>query len=389
MASLLEMKTYNPQGRRRVLVTKPLVGRRWLDILIAADCRVDQILYRGMLTEDQIINAIGSRCDGVVGQLTENWDEKLFSALKRAGGKVYTNVAVGFDNVKVEAATDQGIAVGNTPGVLTEATAEMAVSLILSTARRVVEADKFMRADKYDIWLPDLFIGKLLHGKTIGIIGAGRIGSSVALTMVRGFNMNLTYFDKYQNKRMENAVEKYSTYLASCGEQPIRRLIRAGSVDEVLRTADIVSLHPNLDKTTFHLMNSERLQMMKKDAILINCARGPVIDEVALVQHCRENKEFYAGLDVFEDEPKMKPGLKDLDNVIVVPHIASATMWTRTGMCALAAANVASILQGYPVWTSPNVIPFVDDPVASMPKAAPSIVNAKALGLASHANPKL
>eukprot|EP00180_Rhodochaete_pulchella_P002547 Plantae.Rhodophyta-Rhodochaete_pulchella.ctg39135.p1 GENE.Plantae.Rhodophyta-Rhodochaete_pulchella.ctg39135~~Plantae.Rhodophyta-Rhodochaete_pulchella.ctg39135.p1 ORF type:complete len:285 (+),score=41.67 Plantae.Rhodophyta-Rhodochaete_pulchella.ctg39135:61-855(+) len=264
----------------------------------------------------------------------------------------------------------------------------MAVSLIMAAARRVVEADAFMREGRYDIWLPDLLIGKLLHGKTIGVIGAGRIGSTVALTMVRGFKMNLVYYDKYQNKRMENAVASFAKHLVDCGDPPVT-LTRVDNVEDLLRTCDVVSLHPNLDKTTYHMMNAQRLPLMKPDAILINCARGPVIDEVALVEHCRTNKDFYAGLDVFEDEPKMKPGLKDLSNVVVVPHIASATLWTRTGMCALAAANVAAVLQGYPVWTSPNVLPFVDGPLSASPKAAPSIVNSKALQLPTFMQGKL
>jgi len=150
-------------------------------------------------------------------------------------------------------------------------------------------------------------------------------------------------------------------------------------VEEVLKRADVVSLHPLLDETTHHLINAKRLRLMKTNAILVNAARGPVIDEAALVAHCKQNPEFKAGLDVFEDEPKMKRGLSKLKNVVIVPHIASATQWTRQGMATLAASNVAGILRGWPVSTDPRRIPeFLD---GKGPRAAPSIVNAKELGL--------
>jgi hydroxypyruvate reductase 1 len=149
-------------------------------------------------------------------------------------------------------------------------------------------------------------------------------------------------------------------------------------VEELLRDSDVVSLHTVLDDTTHHLINTERLGVMKEHAILVNTCRGPVIDEAALVAHCRENPGFRAGLDVFEEEPAMKPGLAELDNVVIVPHIGSATIWTREGMATLAASNVAGILSGYPVWQDSDVLPFLQ---GDAPKAAPSIVNAKELGL--------
>jgi hydroxypyruvate reductase 1 len=147
-------------------------------------------------------------------------------------------------------------------------------------------------------------------------------------------------------------------------------------VADVLRVADVVSIHTVLDDTTYHLIDAEALAAMKPDAVLVNSSRGPVIDEAALVEHCRANPEFRAGLDVFEDEPAMKPGLADLDNVVIVPHIASATVWTREGMSSLAAANVAGVLQDYPVWDGDNIVPFL---AGDVPQAAPSIVNAKDL----------
>ncbi|CAI5531297.1 unnamed protein product [Closterium sp. Naga37s-1] len=364
-------------------------GTSWIDALVAADCRLEICTAsKTILSVDDILQLIGDRCDGVIGQLTEEWGERLFAALARAGGRAYSNMAVGFNNVDVDAATRHSISVGNTPGVLTETTAELAAALTVAAARRVVEADYFMRAGKYDGWLPTMFIGNLLKGQTVGIIGAGRIGSAYARMMVEGFKMNLIYYDLYQSKRLEESVSAYSSFLQSQGEPPVTWR-RASSPEEVLQVADVVSLHLVLDKTTFHLLDERRLNMMKKDAILVNCSRGPVVDEVALVRHLKANPAFRAALDVFEDEPLMKPGLSTLPNVVVVPHIASASQWTRAGMAALAALNVASQLQGYPVWHNPNdVLPFLD-PTHPPPKACPSIVNAKQLGLPTTTPSKL
>lgn len=371
-------QSYHPSGSKRVIVTKTLPGKRWLEVLTAADCRVEVCTSPDILSVDEIKSAIGDRCDGVIGQLTEDWSETLFAALKAAGGKAYSNYAVGYNNVKVDVATRHGIPVGNTPGVLTETTAEMAVALTFATARRVVEADRFMRAGHYHGWLPTLFLGNLLKGGTVGVIGAGRIGAAYARMMVEGFKMNLVYYDLYQNKGLETYIADYSAFLQAQGEAAVT-CTRLETVEDVLKVADIVSLHPVLDKTTHHLMNTERLKLMKENAILINASRGPVIDEVALVEHCRQYPDFRAGLDVFEDEPAMKPGLSELPNVVIVPHIASATSWTREGMATLAASNVAGIISGYAVWPDPNnILPFLGD---NPPKAAPSIVNAKELGL--------
>ncbi|MCK4821515.1 D-glycerate dehydrogenase, partial [bacterium] len=175
-----EWRTHNPSGNRRVVVTKDLPGDRWLEILAKTDCKVEICTSTDVLSVEEIEAAIGERCDGAIGQLTEDWGEKLVVALKAAGGKVYSNCAVGYNNVDVDEATRQGIPVGNTPGVLTETTAEMAVALTFAAARRVVEADKFMRGGNYKGWLPTLFLGELFWHKTVGVIGAGRIGAAYA-----------------------------------------------------------------------------------------------------------------------------------------------------------------------------------------------------------------
>ena len=372
------LQIVNPTGHLRVIVTKPLPGTHWLDVLTAAGCRVEIATGDDILSGQEIIALIGDRCHAAIGQLTESWDTGLFAALKHAGGRAFSNYAVGYNNVDLPAASACGIPVGNTPGVLTETTAEIAVALTFSAARRIVEADRFMRGGQFKGWLPGLFLGNLLHGKTVGVIGAGRIGEAYARMMVEGHKMNLVYFDPRPNIPLEEFVHAYGAFLTNHGG-PAVTCRRAATVDCLLEDADVVSLHTLLDAGTRHLINAERLALMKPDAILINTSRGPVVDEAALVAHCRSHPDFRAGLDVFENEPAMAPGLADLENVVLVPHIASATKWTREGMASLAACNVAAILRGYPVAAVGDVRPFL---AGTPPQAAPSIVNAHELGLA-------
>ncbi|HOO90678.1 MAG TPA: NAD(P)-dependent oxidoreductase, partial [Syntrophales bacterium] len=370
-------KVYNPQGNRRVIVTKELPGERWIEILMQADCRVEVCTSTEILGIDEIRSAIGDRCSGAIGQLTEAWGDELFSVLKKAGGIAYSNYAVGYNNLDIGAATRHGISVGNTPGVLTETTAEMTVALTFAAARRVVEADRFTREGRYHGWLPNLFLGELLNRKTVGVIGAGRIGAAYARMMVEGHKMDLVYYDLYRNNNLEEDIAAYADFLRSRGEQPVT-CRKMESIEGLLQTADLVSLHPILDETTHHLIDAGRLELMKKNAILINASRGPLIDEEALVNHCRNNPDFRAGLDVFEDEPDLKPGLVELDNVVIVPHLGSATIWTRQSMAILAAGNVAGILRRYPAWKGDSVSPFLED---DPPEAAPSILNAEEMGI--------
>ena len=197
--------------------------------------------------------------------------------------------------------------------------------------------------------------------------------------MVEGYKMNFLYYDLYQNKGLEDYLTAYGEFLKSQGQEPIT-WGRCDSVEDVLRQSDVVSLHPLLDETTHHLMNEERLNLMKPNAILINASRGPVIDEVALVNHLNKNPDFRTGLDVFEDEPAMKPGLEKCPNAVIVPHIASATIWTRSGMASLAAGNVAGVLNGYGCWQDQDdILAFLEG--GDAPKAAPSIVNRDELSL--------
>lgn len=370
-------QTHNREGKLRVLVTKELLGERWLRILTDIDCRVDVSASVDALPKHEIIAAIGARCHGAIGQLNETWDAEVLEAFASAGGRVYSNVAVGFNNVDLVAATRLRIPVGNTPGVLTETTAELTVALTFAVARRIPEADAYIRAGHFKAWRSSLFLGDILRRKTLGVIGAGRIGSAYARMMVEGHRTNLIYFNRSRNDTLEDSIARFNKHLAEVGEEPIR--YRKGeTLEELLRESDIVSLHPPLNETTRHLIDARRLGLMKKNAILINVSRGPVLDEQALVEHCRSNPEFRVGLDVFEFEPRLMPGLAELPNVVLLPHIGSASYWTREAMCTIAARNVAAVLSEYPVWKGEDMQVFLKD---NAPKAAPSIVNANDLGL--------
>jgi hydroxypyruvate reductase 1 len=359
------------------VVTQDLPGRRWLEQLVAADCRIDVCVEYRPLDAATLRELIGEHCDGVIGQLTEPWGAGLLRALRGAGGAAYSNFAVGYDNVDVRAATSLGIPVGNTPGVLTETTAEMAVALTFAAARRVVEGHRYMASGEFAGWLPTLFLGRQLYGGTLGIVGPGRIGRAVARMLVEGHKMDLVYYGPHASEELEAFMADYARFLSARGERPVA-CRRAATLEELLSAADVVSIHAVLNDRTHHLIDAARLAQMKEDAILINASRGPLVDEAALVSHCRAHPDFRAGLDVFEREPATAPGLLDLPNVVAVPHLGSATSWTREGMAALAAGNVAAVLRGWPVWPSADVTPFL---TSRPPAAAPSIVNAHELGL--------
>jgi hydroxypyruvate reductase 1 len=367
----------NPDGKKRIIVTRDLPGDRWVEILSTAGCRVEVFTGPGELSPDEIRRVMGSRCDGVIGQLVETWDESIFQALQKAGGKVYSNYAVGFNNIDLEAATRCGIAVGNTPGVLTEATAELAVALTFAAARRIGEAERYLRAGNWQRWLPRLFLGTQLRRKTVGVIGAGRIGTAYARMMMEGHKTDILYYSIHPKPALEAFAETYSRFLADRQEPPVA-CRRAETVEALLQKADFVSIHTPLDGSTRHLINADRLALMKADAVLVNTSRGPVIDEAALVAHCRRHPHFRAAVDVYENEPALVPGLADLENVVLVPHIGSATRWAREGMAILAACNVAAVLAGFPAWNRPDMDTFLE---TNPPPAAPSILNAEALSL--------
>jgi len=285
-----------------------------------------------VLTREELLEGVRGR-DGVLCLLTDTIDAEVFDAAK--GAKIFANYAVGYNNIDVDAATARGIAVTNTPGVLTDATSDMAWALLFSTARRIAEADRFTRAGKFKGWSPMLFLGGDITGKTLGILGAGRIGTAVGLKSV-GFRMNVLYADPVQNADLEEKIGA-----------------RRVDMDTLLKESDYVSVHVLLNEETRHLIGERELGLMKKTAYLINTSRGPVIDEEALVRALSDGQIAGAGLDVFEDEPALKPGLADLPNVVIPPHIASATIETRGKMAQMAATNLVMMLQGK---TPPNCV---------------------------------
>lgn len=381
-----DRRIVNPGGSRRVVVTKELPGKRWLQLLIAADCRVEIAQGDDILAASEITAAFAGHVDAAIGQFTESWSAETLGALSAAGASLYSQYAVGYDNVDVAAATRLGLPVGNTPGVLTETTAELAVALTFAAARRIAEGDRMMRAGAYHGWLPGMLLGTLLYRGTLGIVGAGRIGAAYARMMVEGHKMDLVYYDVRPNEELERSIADYADFLASRGERPVA-CRRAKTLPELLRACDVVSVHAALTAETHHRIGARELAAMKEGAVLVNASRGPLVDEAALVEHCREHPRFRAGLDVYENEPAVAPGLAALDTIVLVPHLGSASAWTREGMATLAAANVAAILEGWPVWGAArglaDVLPFLE--AKPPPHAAPSIVNADALGLPFYA----
>ena len=303
-----------------------------LDIVIENCKNVEINPDDRVLTREELLEKVAGR-DGIISLLTDTIDAEAMDAAK--GSKVFANYAVGFNNIDVPAATERGLVITNTPGVLTDATADMAWALLFSTARRVVEADKFTRAGKFKGWAPMMYLGGDITGRTLGIVGAGRIGAAMAKRSV-GFKMKVLYADPYRNEELEQEI----------GAKQV-------DLDTLLKESDFVSVHTLLNEDTTHLIGERELGIMKPSAYLINTSRGPVIDEKALVKALQENQIAGAGIDVFEDEPELAPGLAELDNAVIPPHIASATIETRTKMATMAATNLVAVLKGE---TPPNCV---------------------------------
>jgi glyoxylate reductase len=276
-------------------------------------------------------------CDGVLALLTDKVDDE-FLDLAGPQLKVVSNFAVGFDNVDVAACTARGVAVGNTPGVLTETTADLAWTLLMAAARRVVEGDRYVRDGKWKTWGPMLLMGPDVHGSTLGIVGFGRIGQAMA-RRAKGFGMRIVYHDLQRVPKQVEA-EFDATFM---------------TLEGLLHESDFVSLHTVLSPETKGLINAERLSWMKPTAILVNTARGPVVDSMALVSALRDGTIAAAGLDVTDPEPlPADHPLVGLDNCLVVPHIASASRATRGKMASMAAANLLAGVRGQRLPTPVN-----------------------------------
>ena len=277
-----------------------------------------------VLIKSEIIEGV-KWCDVLLCLLTDTIDAEIINSNRSLKG--ISNYAVGYNNIDVKAATQRGIPVCNTPGVLTETTADMTWALMFAIARRIVETDKFNRAGKFQGWGPMLFLGNDIFGKTLGIIGAGRIGAAVAKRAI-GFNMKILYTDNFENKELERKFKATKVELKA-----------------LLRESDFVTVQVPLMPTTKHLIGEKELKLMKKTAYLINTSRGPVVDEHALLLALREGWIAGAALDVYEFEPKMVEGLSECENAVLTPHIASATVETRTKMGLIAAENAIAIIE--------------------------------------------
>jgi lactate dehydrogenase-like 2-hydroxyacid dehydrogenase len=313
------------------MVVKPkvfisrMIPQAALDLVMAA-CEAEVNTADRHLAHAELIEHVRG-VDGLLCLLTDEIDDAILAASPHL--KVVANVAVGFNNIDVQAANRRHIMVTNTPGVLDHTTADFAWCLLLASARRLVEGDGFTRAGKFTGWGIMLLCGQDVHGKTLGICGLGRIGRGVAKRAI-GFEMRLLYTDV---SRAPAEVER------ELGVQFVDK-------ETLFREADFVTLHVPLLPETHHYVSAKELRLMKRTAHLINASRGPVVDETALVQALRERWIAGAGLDVYEHEPDLTPGLADLDNVTLAPHIASASVETRTAMAVMAATNLVEALQG-------------------------------------------
>ncbi len=317
----------------KVFVTRniPQIG---LDLLKAKGIEVVVSSEDRPLSREELMHSI-SGVDGILSQLVDKIDGEVMDAAGKQL-KVIANYAVGYDNIKVPEAQQRNILVTNTPDVLTDSVADHAMALILAVARRVVESDRFSRAGKYTGWQPFLLLGRDVSAKTLGIVGMGRIGSALAKRAAKGFGMKVLYHDQKPNAELD----------AEIGSSNV-------SMEELLKNSDFVSLHVPLLPETKHLISAPQFEMMKKTAVLVNTARGPVVDEVALVNALKQGDIFGAGIDVWENEPQLTPGLTELENVVLTPHTASATIETRDNMSKVAAENIIAALNGE---SPPNLI---------------------------------
>ena len=284
------------------------------------------VLSEAPPARDELLEAARG-ATGVLSNVTEKIDAEFMDAAG-IGLKVVANMAVGYDNVDVEAAKERGIAVTNTPGVLDETTADTAFMLLLAAARRLGESERTLRAGNWEWWGPKLFVGVDVWGKKLGIVGMGRIGQAVA-RRGKGFGMEILYHNR---SRKEDAEEELDA--------------RYVKLYELLQTADFVSIHTPLTDETQHLIGADELDKMKPTAVLVNTSRGPVVDEEALADALADQRIFAAGLDVYENEPQVHPNLLQLENAVLAPHIGSGSEETRDRMAVLAAENIVAVLSG-------------------------------------------
>jgi glyoxylate reductase len=306
----------------KVLVTReiPEAGLRLLEEFDVT------VLSEGPPERDELLEAARS-IDGVLCTLTEQMDAGFMDAAGESL-KVVANMAVGFDNVDLEAAKERGVVVTNTPEVLNETTADTAFMLLLAAARRLGEGERMVRAGRWGAWGPKMLLGPDVWGKKLGILGFGRIGQAVA-RRAKGFDMEILYAGRSRKEEAEKELD--AQYF---------------ELNELLRQSDFVSIHTPLTEETTHLIGASELEKMKPQAVLVNTSRGPLVDEGALAAALEEGRIFAAGLDVYEEEPKVHPKLLELENVVLAPHIGSASLETREKMAAAAAEDLRAVLRG-------------------------------------------
>ena len=308
----------------KILITRELPEAA-VNLLIKNGFEVDVYAKDQQISREELIK-FGKDADGIISMLSDKFSLEVIDELKKC--KIIANYAVGFNNIDINYAKKKNIVVTNTPGVLTNSTADLAVSLVLACARNVILGEDMVRKGKFKGWGPKMLLGYELAGKTVGIVGAGRIGTETAIRL-KGFGTEIIYYNRSKKKDFE---EKTSA--------------KKVNLDTLLKKSDIISLHLPLNNETINLISKEKLELLKPNAIVINTARGEIIDEPALIECLKENKIFAAGFDVYQNEPAVNKELLKLKNVVLFPHLGSATFEARTKMAEMAAQNIINVLKG-------------------------------------------
>lgn len=318
------MLNYYSDDKMKVFITRQLPGSS-VDLLIKNGFDVTVFGKDRQITKQELVK-YAKDADGIISLLSDKIDSEVISRLENC--KVISNYAVGYNNIDMNAARAKEIVVTNTPDILTDATADIAMSLILACSRHIVAGDMLVRDNKFKGWAPELLLGIELKGKTLGIVGAGRIGMATAVR-AKAFGMKIVYFSRSKNETFEKETGAKKLSLAA-----------------LMKTSDVVSLHVPLTEKTRLLLDKDHLNMLKKTAILVNTARGEVLDEKELVKMLKQKSIFSAGFDVYQNEPDLNKELLKLKNVVLLPHLGSATVEARTKMADLCATNVINVLKG-------------------------------------------
>ncbi|MFH0734369.1 MAG: D-glycerate dehydrogenase [bacterium] len=308
----------------RIFLTRELPEAA-LNLLLKNGFEVDVYAKNKQISQAELIK-FGKDADGILSCLPDKFTPEVINEL--ANCKIIANYAVGYNNIDIKYAKSKNIIVTNTPGVLTNSTADLAVSLVLACARNVIAGHEMVSNGKFKGWAPKLLLGYELAGKTVGIIGAGRIGTETAIRL-KSFGTHIIYYNRSKKKDFEEKT----------GAKKV-------NLDTLLKKADIVSLHIPLNNDTLNLISKEKLELLKPNAIVVNTARGEIIDEAALIELLKENKIFAAGFDVYQNEPDVNKDLLKLKNVVLLPHIGSASFEARTKMAEMAALNIINVLKG-------------------------------------------